>query len=386
MASPRTGYFAVLPLVAACGAANIPPAALQSSTLAAPSRGLHLRAAFDDDASAYVGRFLPDDLPPGEVDENAGATTRCSKFFKTRVVNVDQTLDESMDASNHARASLGVPPLAALAGREDAASKLRVRYHLTKKLLVEPDADKLDACCHADPSQCTGRILGEFYQGSGEIMQASTEASSGRGSMAAEGVVAGGDASEAKGWKRVSTFKDMYFAFQTTKTASGLAAGKGADASDCSWCDKLPGSLDGKYFCGVSPDAPAESMSRDLALRHAREQVVQFLGEKISTESKSTASLMAGYLDDKESVSAMASGVASRVKDERWCREQVPTPEGMKTRSRVLAFVPNAQLADATRDAVTALVQAKKAAGKLTKPQEKELQLVIEKTRSRGAH
>ena len=35
---------------------------------------------------------------------------------------------------------------------------------------------------------------------------------------------------------------------------------------------------------------------------------------------------------------------------------------------------------------MTELVPAKKAAGKLTKPQEKELQLVIEKTRSRGAH
>ena len=48
-----------------------------------------------------------------------------------------------------------------------------------------------------------------------------------------------------------------------------------------------------------------------------------------------------------------------------------------------VAFVPNAELANATRDVVTALVQRKKAAGTLTKPQEKELALVIEKTRLR---
>ena len=69
---------------------------------------------------------------------------------------------------------------------------------------------------------------------------------------------------------------EAYRRFNAKVLAYGPSAGltelAGAPAADdCGWCERIPSSLDGKFFCGVSPDAPSEAMSRDLAMRNARE-------------------------------------------------------------------------------------------------------------------
>jgi hypothetical protein len=370
-----TSVFVIL--IAACGGTQDPVAhAPQPSTLTnvVPSRNIHLRATFDDDPTAYVGRFVPDGAKNEDLDENGATTTRCSKFFKPKVVNTNQEMDEVMYVSRQAAASLGIVPVASVTASTGTSSTLRVKYTITKKIQVETDAEGLDACCKADAKQCSGTIIGEFVMGSGEIMQASSADDSVHGSGITPKVKGGADYKDSTSWKRVSTFKDMYFAFQTTATMGRLAAGDtNAKSDDCSWCDTLPGSLDGKYFCGVSPDAPSESMARDLAMRNAREQTVKFLGEYLTTQSRTTSSLK-GILDDQQFVTAAAQGLASRVKDEKWCKaEQVPTPDGAKYRSRVLAFFPNAQTQGAAKDAIETIISTRKAAGKLTPAQEADL-------------
>jgi hypothetical protein len=340
----------------------------------APARSIHLRTTFDGDPTAYVGRFVPDSIAPDELDENAAAQTRCSRFFKVKVVDVNQEVDETMYASRQAMASLGIPPIASAQASQGNASTLRVKYVIKKKIQVETDADQLDACCRADKSQCTGTIIGEFVFGSGEIMQAVDAKTKVAGEGAHPAAKAGAGYEESSSWKRVRRFDDMFFAFQTTKTPLGLGGGA-TSTSDCSWCDQLPGSLDGKYFCGVSPDAPSEAMARDLAMRSAREQVVKYLGELLETQSSSKASVVKGVLDDQQVVTAMASGVASRVKDERWCpAREVPTPDGARYRSRVLAFFPEAQSKPAARDAIRTIIETRKAAGKLTPEQQTALE------------
>jgi hypothetical protein len=287
-------------------------------------------------------------------------------------------MDEVMYASKQATASLGIVPIGGVTGSAGAATTLRVKYTITKKVQVIPDAEGLDACCKADAKQCSGEIIGEFYFGTGEILQAVNQQKSASASGMYQQVKGGADYKDALDWKKVSQFHDMYFAFQTGKTPLGLA-GAEASASDCSWCDKLPGSLDGKYFCGVSVDAPSESMARDLAMRNAREQAVKFLGEYVTTASATTSSATKGILEDKQLVTALAEGVASRVKDEKWCKaEALPTPEGQKYRSRVLAFFPDAQSKAAAKDAIQAIVSARKAQGRLTKEQEAELTKLAE--------
>jgi len=179
----------------------------------------------------------------------------------------------------------------------------------------------------------------------------------------------------------VSSFKNTYFAFPTAAAmgslnGASLASSRGSD--DCGWCDNLPSNLDGKYFCGISPDAPSEPMSRDYAMRNAREQVVKFMGEYLTSRSKTQSSLLKGYTDDVQLISAGAEGIASRVKDQRWCKAQTTnTPDGLKYRSRVLAFLPNDQLEGAAKDAIETLINKRRQANAITPEQEKALREMV---------
>ena len=146
----------------------------------------------------------------------------------------------------------------------------------------------------------------------------------------------------------------MYFAFLTT----GAALPASADAS-CGWCDNIPPSPEGVYFCGVSPPAPSEAMARDLAMRNAREQVVKLVGEYLSTQATSEASLVQGYLGDRQATSAAASGIASQVKDTRWCPAATTNPpEGPKYTSKVLAFLSHADRKQAALSLLDAMIAA----------------------------
>jgi hypothetical protein len=231
--------------------------------------------------------------------------------------------------------------VASVTASREARDLVRVKYSLTKKIQSDIDADGLAQCCKADPSQCTKTIVGEFLQGTGDVLQSARDADKASADVKVpRPISANADYTSESGWKKTTSFKGVYFAFLTE--AAGVGGAVAANPSDCSWCDTLPGSLDGKYFCGVSPAVAEESAGRTLALRAAREQVVQYVGQTISVNSTTTSNALSRALDDHEVVKAAAEGIASQVKDEKWCREKIPTPDGEMVRSKVLAFYPKA--------------------------------------------
>src|SRR5262249_3818598 len=128
---------AVLGVVVACGSAPGPqpqdpsPTTLKNVT---PSRNLHLRAAFDDNPSVYVGRFVPTEVEDAELDENRAAQTVCSKHFKTNEVGTNQEIDELVYASSQASAALGLAGAGAFTSAHGVQARgrvLRVHYKIT---------------------------------------------------------------------------------------------------------------------------------------------------------------------------------------------------------------------------------------------------------------
>lgn len=367
-------------LVAACGPAPLPagsPGLATSISLPSPSRSIQLRVAFDKDPWVYVGRFIPDAARPEEIDENSAVVTRCTKFIKPRAVDAEQQMDETMYVSRSASASLGLPMVGAVDAALASKSRVRVKYSLVRKIQSDIDADGLARCCKADPSQCTGRVIGEFLMGTGEVLLSTKESDrAGVDVTAVRPVTASADYRSDDGWKKKTSFKDVYFAFLTQATPTAVTTAASAPG-DCSWCDTLPGSLDGKYFCGVSPDGPDEAASRALAMRAAREQVVQYLGQSISVKSTTTSNALARALEDRQVVEAAASGVASQVKDEKWCNVRVPTPDGEKVRSKVLAFYPKGAEDDGRKALADAAVASARKAGQLSPADQKSLREAI---------
>ena len=363
-------------LALACGAPGARPGAVPTPTgmnLPPPTRGIQLRVSFDKDPSVYVGRFIPDTIAPGDIDENVATTTRCSKFVKPKTVDTDQKMEETMFVSRNASAALGIPVVGKLEGSMVSHNRVRVRYSITRKIQSDVDADGLAQCCKADPSQCSGKMIGEFLMGTGDVLQSTSDTEQvGAAVTTPHQIQASASAGSDDGWKKTTSFKDVYFAFLTQATPIGLAGGSAA-ANDCSWCDTLPGSLDGRYFCGVSGDAVDESSARTLAMRAAREQVVQYLGQAITVKSATISSTLTGALQNHDVVATAAEGIAAQVKDEKWCKERVPTPDGEKVRARVLAFYPRTA-EDAGRGAVAeAAIAATQKSGKLTKQDEATL-------------
>jgi hypothetical protein len=334
-----------------------------------PSRAIQLRASFDTDPSVYVGRFVPDGASPSEIDENAGMVTRCSKFVHPKVVDSHQEMEETMYVSHKVAVSLGIP-VAGVSASRDNGDTVRVRYTITRKVQSDIDADGLVACCRAEPSQCTGKIIGEFLMGSGDILQTRDDSESlGGHATTPQQIQAGGTFASSSGAKKLSSFKDVYFAFLTTATpvAGGVQA---SDSADCSWCDKVPGSLDGTYFCGLSGDASSEAEARDQAMRNAREQVVKFLSESITVASVSQ--ILDRALSDTSVVKTASSGIASHVKDQRWCKaEHVASPDGEKVRTKVLAFLPKEDAQSARSAVAEAAIAQQKASSGITPEQER---------------
>lgn len=343
--------YSTIAILAGCGQAKPTetPTAPTSVLLPAPSRAIHLRAAFDRDPTTYLGRFLPDGIAPEAVDENAAIATSCSKYIRPRVVEAAQDMDESMYLSKQSNASLGFAPIASISGGQESLRAARVRYRVIRKMQGDIDADGLVACCRTDPRQCTGRIIGEFIMGSGSILQVDET----RDHIGASGIVPQGANLAAAhdsqdGWRKVNEFENVYFAFLTTATPTPLIADTPTTAADCSWCDTLPQRLDGSYFCGISTEAASEAGARDMAMLHARIQAVKFVSETVVSTSVSRQSLRQGRVEDEQRIAAAAQGIARHVKDEKWCRaEAVPTPEGMRYRTKVLAFIAKSDLESA---------------------------------------
>jgi hypothetical protein len=371
------GALGVASLVSGCPAQPRPDV-LPSKGVVVPTadKSVFLRASFDDDPSPYLGRFVPNDIAVEQTDENQGVQTRCSKFIKFQEVNAGGNFDEYYNSSTSGGVSLSVPGVAGGKISAGAQSTVRVRYQLKKKLrAVVEDQEGFDQCCTQDAAQCPDFIIGEFFYGTGEVLQAVGNSTD----FGADGIysaVSGElEFKDEVAWKRSSTFEDLYFAFRKQRMRTGQVAGGAGDPNDCAWAYNVPTSLDGKFFVGVSPPAASEGDARNLAMRNARQQVVQFLGEYITSAMKTRSSAVEGILEDESVVSAVAEGLVSKVKDQRWCApESSSSPRGQMVSVKVLAFFPEADKKEAAQQALVSFQKNLQAQGKLDAGLKQELE------------
>lgn len=337
-------------------------------TVPPPDKSVFLRASFDDDPSPFIGRFLPDTLTTEETDENQAMQTRCSEFITFKEVKAAGSFDEYYSSARQASLSVGLPGVAS--GNVGAGSNatVRVRYELSKKMRAEvSDQEGFDRCCQAAPDQCPDFIIGEFFFGNGEVFQAMGSKAGLDGEQIGAGMSTGEvDVKDELVWKRQTRFEEVYFAFRKQRVRNAAGEQLAAGDDDCSWANNIPTSLDGQFFVGVSAPTASEAQARSQAMRDARAQTVRFLGEFITTASATTSNALEGYLQDEEVVTAAAEGLASRVKDRRWCPAQtIDTPKGPMFTIKVLAFFPEADKKEAARETLQSVEKSLEARGKL---------------------
>ena len=311
-----------------------------------------MRNAFDTDPSGYIGRFVPADATLGEIDDAAAMQTSCSKHVSFKRIGGGGVMyDEYFNASTSVTASFGIPTLVsqgvdlgADVGHQ-GGSVVRVKYTLTNKFVAEiDDPDAFAECCESGPGKCTGLYLGEFLEGTGEVMHYSGTSTDVKAGVGVKGVELGADVKDGLLWQRSIQFPNpVFFAFKTTTVPPELLQ----TFEPCGpWTDVPPESNRGTFFVGLSEIVDSERISRDQALRDARAQVIRFIGESVSTgaiEIRGTEGAVGDLhskLDQVDFVETAAQGVAEFVKDRAWCVEEHPTPDGVKYEAKVLAFLP----------------------------------------------
>jgi hypothetical protein len=316
-----------------------------------PTANFHLRAAFDTDPVAYLGRFVPDDaLVP---DEAAARKTACSQHITVRRVGGGGVeYDEIFEASSAAAIGLGLPRTdLILGGTSGQAASLRAKYTLTTKMVADiSDPVAFASCCRQNPSECTGRFVSEFIEGTGTIWAAR---SSSADASVLKALQAGGLDVQAHGgvaWGRARNFPNpVYFAFRVTEVPK----------VDCkALIDSPPQSDKGLYFGSISEPMPSEKLAREAAMAGAREQAVKYLGEAIAMGSVSStvisgpANQAVARFEDEQFVRRAAEGIARYVKDEISCVEESPSVSGPRFTVRTLALLPKGALDDAARAAL----------------------------------
>ncbi len=351
-------------LGAGCSSA---PDALPSKGLVmpVPDKSVFLRASFDDDPSSFIGRFLPNNLEVHQIDENQAMKTRCSEFITFKEVRASGSYDEYYNSAREASLGVSVPGVANATAGAGANATVRVRYQLSKKMRAEVnDQAAFDQCCTAAADQCPDFIIGEFFYGTGEVFQAVGSSAGFDGEASDLTKNAEMSLKDEVAWKRQTTFEEVYFAFRKQRVRDN--ASLAANSDDCSWADNVPTSLDGQYFVGISAPTLSEADARDMAMRNARAQAVRYLGEYITSASATTSGAMEGYLQDEKVVTAVAEGLASRVKDQRWCpAAKSDTPKGTAYTVKVLAFFPKADEVAAAKEAVDKVEATLDGEGKL---------------------
>ncbi len=370
--------FGLAILIASCGGPQDPNLKMTEGpmgpNLKGPRDGVYLRASFDDDPTHFMGRFLSNELAAGEIDENRGVQTECTKFVTYKEVNSSGSFDEYYNSSTEVSANLGLSEAGAAAvgatgegsvGHQSGTS-IRVQYDLTRKLVANvEDPAGFEACCNAAPGNCTNKYIGEFWYGKGQLYEKSGSATNVGADVQAAG--GGGDLSVADGfvWRKGTNFENVYFAFRVVDRVA---------TDDCGWATQLPKSNDGQFFVGVSPPAPSEDIARQMAMQHARTQAVQYLGDNIKTETTNVSSVVDGYIQSENVIRTAAEGLASYVKDDRYCGvETTDTPEGQKYSIKVLAFFPKESIDAAKKATVDVVEKQMEADGKLTPENKKEL-------------
>jgi len=326
--------------------------------LSPPDKSVFIRASFDDDPSTYIGRFVPDNAGADAIDESAAFQSRCSRFIKFRIVGAGGSFEQRFNASAGVQGNLGVKPYGTASAKYSSEAGLLVKYTLKKKMIGElADADAFYKCCEAAPDQCTGRYVGEFLLGEGTVSQFAGSSTDIKASGEYKVATADFAFKDGVAWKRVTEFKDVYFAFRTAGSKPTTSGSGPCDAGD-TWVRQIPSSLDGKYFVGTSPLSGMETQARDLAMNDARVQVVKYLGVEIATTFASKSKAIAAAFDDQTLVAAAAHGVATKVKDRCWAKDEMTdTPDGKRHIARVLAFFPEAATKEAQSAAVGAMAE-----------------------------
>jgi hypothetical protein len=337
-----------------------PPTELGVGPTVAPSKDIHLRAAFDTDPSGYIGQFL---VSGAENDESASVRTRCSEHIGYRTVGGGGVqYDELFNASTQAAIKVGMPEVLGVGLGGGGSRVVRIQYALNQKMVAEiDDPAALEACCHEAPDQCGERYISEFYEGSGAVYYAIGAEGSLELSTIAEGVTGGIELGHGMAWQRSIEFpQPVYFAMKTSPMMpSNEQAGGCGD-----WVDSPPRSALGQYFVGLSDPLPSERAAREAAMLDARTQVVRWVEQSISSASSASSSVqgelgsLSAQLDSQGAVEAASSGVAAYVKDEGWCVKALPTPAGYQHVAYVLAFLPSEQ-AEAAQDAVLDAVRGR---------------------------
>lgn len=324
-----------------------------------PVSNIYLRTAPDKDPSPYLGRFVPEDTDASEIDESSAMTLPCSKQFKWRYVEAAGSRDEYFLASTGARLSVGIPALADVATPVDVqvgatykrGAVVRAKYNFTGKMIAEPiDPEALEACCEKASGRCTSRYVSEFIEGTGQIFQGVKRAAGGDATVGVKQVEVGIEIKDGVEWHQTTEFQEpVYFAFKTSRFI--LPDADQAGGCDGAWVSgRVPGSVDGQQFVGVSEVVESERVARDVARRDARVQAVQYLGEQITAGGRESR-LSSGQIDqlrtrmDQEDfIEYTATGVAELVKDRDYCIQEVETPGGLRYKAKVLALLPNSQL------------------------------------------
>lgn len=374
------GALAASLLLAACSGSSERPdkkmdPAQMGPDLSGPRSGVYLRASFDDDPSHFIGRFISNDVGSAEVDENRGVQSACTEFVTYKEVKASGTFDEYYNASTAVQGGFGITPPTGAAGNVvkaaggdvpsgsadgsyQSGTSVRVKYELEKKLVANiEDIQGFNKCCASNPGACSSRYIGEFWMGTGELYENTGQQIGGSAEVTAPQASGNLEVADGWVWRRATNFDNVYFAFrvmdrQTTDT--------------CAWADQVPVSDDGQYFVGVSPPAATEDIARQMAMRNARMQAVQYLGEFISATSSSTSNLMKGYTDNENVLNTAAEGIANFVKDERYCpTEEIGTPDGPQYKSKVLAFFPEEKRTEAAETTVDAVEKEMESEGKL---------------------
>ncbi len=350
-------FLSIATLMSGCASAPGPvnPGSSGAIVPEAPEKTVFIRASFDDDPSQFLGRFLPDELAPDAMDENsARVSSRCARFLSSRTVNASGTFEQTFNASGGVKGSLGVKSLGSIGGASTSDAGLLVKYAMAKKMVVTvADPDGFAQCCEAAPGECSSRMIGEFWYGTGTVSQFAgrqdeVDAKFSKGTVDAEIGYKDGWA-----WKRVSTFENAYFAFRT------VAGPQKSQVCQQDWVREPPRSLDGQYFIGSAAVLAPEPKAREEAMRNARREVVKFLGERITEAYAGASSSIDGAIADQTLVTAAADGVARRVKDRCWGDVRVrQTPDGPYTEIRVLAFLPSSELEAAKVEVVDAMADA----------------------------
>lgn len=328
----------------------IPTGAGSNLMQAANTKSIYMRASIDADPSAYLGRFIPDTLRIGEIDDGRGVRTQCSEYFQVRRVNGGNVkYDDLVIASQNA--SLGVQaPIhaAAFGGGSQGAQVMRMRYTLTEKWMVDVrDPSGYANCCRSNAGACTGRVIGEYLGGTGEVLYAVGSKADATGQIAGSGL----DIKDQYQWQRSIQFEQpVFFAFRLSDTQRIVPIRKPTDTAD--WDVNVPEDPTGKreFFVGVSEWMPSERMARNLAMLEVRREVIRYVGESI-TQSSTLNERYGGAVQNIEAsmeeagkLERASKGVAQFVRALKWKKEESDFPEGRKYKMRVLGQVRKADV------------------------------------------